>query len=112
MDPNDGLHLGLLAFNDYSGEDNVAHEKVTNSFGGFTSNVNTVVKNLESLVASGGGDQAEAVTTALDQALRFEWRRNAVKVAVLITDAPPHGIEESHMIDHYREGEPGGKLAL
>jgi hypothetical protein len=36
----------------------------------------------------------------------LEWRRNAAKMIVIITDAPPHGIGESG--DGFPRGEPGG----
>ena len=52
-------------------------------------------KNLNSLIASGGGDGPEAQTAALADALNMEWNDNAVKMVVLITDAPPHGIGEA-----------------
>jgi hypothetical protein len=52
-------------------------------------------KNLASLIASGGGDGPEAQTAALAAALNMEWAENAVKMIILITDAPPHGIGEA-----------------
>lgn len=52
-------------------------------------------KNLNSLIASGGGDGPEAQTAALADALNMEWNDNAVKMVVLITDSPPHGIGEA-----------------
>lgn len=53
-------------------------------------------KNLASLTAEGGGDGPEAQTAALAAALGLDWKENAVKMVVLITDAPPHGIGESN----------------
>ena len=50
--------------------------------------------NLNRLIASGGGDGPEAQTAALAAALNMEWIDNAVKIVVLITDSPPHGIGE------------------
>ena len=43
--------------------------------------------------------RTEAVTTALAEALKMEWREQASKMIVLIADAPPHGIGE------YRDSE-------
>ena len=51
-------------------------------------------KNLDGLIASGGGDGPEAQTAALADALNLEWAEGAAKMVVLITDAPPHGIGE------------------
>ena len=50
--------------------------------------------NLNRLSALGGGDGPEAQTAALAAALDMEWIENAVKMVVLITDSPPHGIGE------------------
>jgi len=52
-------------------------------------------KNLAGLVASGGGDGPEAQTAALAAALNMDWAENAVKMAILITDPPPHGVGEA-----------------
>lgn len=50
--------------------------------------------NLNRLIASGGGDGPEAQTAALAGALNMEWMDNAVKMVILITDSPPHGLGE------------------
>jgi hypothetical protein len=67
---------------------------VTKSFG-FTSDISVMQQNLSSLVASGGGDGPEAQTAALAAALDLDWASNAIKMVVLITDAPPHGLGEA-----------------
>ena len=66
---------------------------VTKNFG-FTDNISVMQANLNRLTAVGGGDGPEAQTAALAAALDMEWIDNAVKIVVLITDAPPHGIGE------------------
>ena len=51
-----------------------------------------------------GGDGPEALTPALHAAVHdLSWRKTAVKIAVLITDAPPHGLEV--MGDHWPNGK-------
>ena len=67
---------------------------VTKTFG-FTSDIAVMQKNLSSLVAAGGGDGPEAQTAALAAALDLDWAEDAIKMVVLITDAPPHGLGES-----------------
>lgn len=52
-------------------------------------------KNLAGLIATGGGDGPEAQTAALAAALNMDWAENAVKMVILITDSPPHGIGEA-----------------
>jgi hypothetical protein len=60
----------------------------------FTSDVAKVKESLKSLFASGGGDGPEAVTAAMKAALDLQWRPEASKMAVLVADAPCHGIGE------------------
>ncbi|KAF5326845.1 hypothetical protein D9619_004236 [Psilocybe cf. subviscida] len=79
------LRVGLIGFRDYG------DEYVTKSFG-FTTDVSVMQSNLSTLVADGGGDYPEAVAEALDVALFSEWRVDATKMVILITDSPPHGI--------------------
>ncbi|UPK91043.1 hypothetical protein LCI18_001978 [Fusarium solani-melongenae] len=45
---------------------------------------------LETLVASGGGDEPEDVTGGLNQALKASWKL-PTRCIIHITDAPPHG---------------------
>jgi len=52
-------------------------------------------KNLSSLVATGGGDGPEAQTAALAAALDLNWAEDSIKMVVLITDSPPHGLGEA-----------------
>lgn len=60
----------------------------------FTSDVTKVKENLKTLYASGGGDGPEAVTAAMKATLELQWRPQASKMAVLVADAPSHGIGE------------------
>jgi hypothetical protein len=98
----DGLRVALLAFRDHGHEDGY----LVKDFGGFTDKVDTIVSHLETLESAGGGDGPEAITPALDEALKLDWREDSVKLVILITDAPPHAIGEKD--DYYADGEPGG----
>lgn len=64
-------------------------------------------ENLNSLFAAGGGDGPEATTAALKAAKDLDWRPSASKMAILITDAPPHGIGEYG--DGFPNGSPDGQ---
>jgi hypothetical protein len=55
-----------------------------------------MTQNLAYLTACGGGDGPEAQTAALAEALDMDWAEDAVKIVVLITDAPPHGLGEDY----------------
>jgi hypothetical protein len=46
------------------------------------------------LVATGGGDGPEAQSDALSAAPNVDWKDNATKIVILITDSPQHGIGE------------------
>jgi len=87
----DQIRFGLIAFRDHPPQD---HTYVTKPFG-FTSDVAMMQKNLSSLVAAGGGDGPEAQTAAMAAALDLNWAEDAIKMVVLITDAPPHGLGEA-----------------
>ena len=104
LDKVKGLRLAVVAFRDHFDGDGY----VTKDFGGFTNNVDTVISNLNTLTAHGGEDGPEAITAALDKTLKLKWRGDAAKIAVIITDAPPHGIGERD--DDYYDGEPDGMI--
>lgn len=57
----------------------------------FTSDVGAIQSQLGAEYASGGGDEPEAVAQAFTEAFVSEnWQEDAVKIAFLIYDAPPH----------------------
>eukprot|EP01084_Bolivina_argentea_P138899 244430_1 len=61
----------------------------------FTSNVKKMEQTLSLYNANGGGDSPEAVAAGLNESLQVhinDFRENAVKIIVLITDAAPHGV--------------------
>ncbi len=58
-----------------------------------TDDADAVKRGVMEMSAEGGGDGPEAVSTAMNVARRMEFTRDAAKVAVLIGDAPPHGVE-------------------
>ncbi|MDE6833135.1 MAG: VWA domain-containing protein, partial [Ruminococcus sp.] len=58
---------------------------------GFTSDTDKIVKLLNGENADGGGDTPEAVAEILTETMMdTQWNDDAVKVAFLIFDAPPH----------------------
>ncbi|KIS71189.1 uncharacterized protein UMAG_11280 [Mycosarcoma maydis] len=96
------LRIGLIAYRDHPPQD---HTYIVKNFG-FHNKVEKVKEALKTLYASGGGDGPEAVTAAMKAALDLDWRPHATKLAVLIADAPPHGIGEYG--DGFQEGSPDG----
>lgn len=100
------LRIALIAYRDHPPQD---HSFVTRTFD-FTPSVPQIKDHLHTLYASGGGDGPEAVTAALAETVKLPWRPEATKLAVLITDAPPHGIGE--IGDGFPRGSPDGNDPL
>ena len=65
----------------------------------FTSDVAAVQAKINSEYADGGGDIPEAVAQVLRECLseRSDWDENAVKLAFLIFDAPPHNGKDAEL---------------
>ena len=81
--PGLDIRIGLIFYRD------LGDEYVTRSFA-FTANDTLVQTNLATQHADGGGDMPEAVDQALNRAIHFDWRPDAVHSMLWIADAPPH----------------------
>ncbi len=84
------LRVGLVSYRDHKPEENTF---VTRTFR-LTDDAKAIEASILEMAASGGGDGPEAVADALFAANKMNWDRDAAKVAVLIGDAPPHGVED------------------
>lgn len=78
----DALRLGLVGFC------GTGDKIVVKSFP-LTTDASVTRKSLGTLVAAGAG--TETMAEGLDAALLAEWRVDATKLVILITDPPPHG---------------------
>jgi len=86
------LRFGAIGFRDHPPQDDTFPSEVLIDF---TSNIDSVATALASFLSTGGGDGPEAQADAMADALeKVTWNTNATKVAVLITDSPPHGTKE------------------
>ncbi|KAL5493024.1 hypothetical protein ACEPAI_4472 [Sanghuangporus weigelae] len=100
----DGLRVSLLAYRDYPAGDKysvlIPHP--------FTEDLKVMKGYLTPLKAEGGHDYPEAFGTALEYAYDEidDWRDEALKVIIVITDAAPHGINEKG--DSFPDGGPSG----
>lgn len=56
----------------------------------FTGDIDAFKASLMDQSAQGGGDMPEAMQDAMAKGLEFDWREDAVKVNLLVADAPPH----------------------
>jgi len=82
----DTVIVGMVLYRDYG-------EVYVTKIIPWTSDVNVLQKTLNGIRAVGGRDIPEAVDEALfDAATRFVWSKDAVKLILLIGDAPPHPV--------------------
>jgi hypothetical protein len=97
------MQLGIVQYRDHPPEDQMIFDAFD-----LTSDLKAARKYIQSLHASGGGDACEAVFAGLVAARKeLSWRANARRIAVLVGDAPPHGIGAPG--DNFRKGCPSGE---
>ncbi|CAF3632010.1 unnamed protein product [Rotaria sp. Silwood1] len=96
------VRLALVEYRDHPPQDSTFVTRVHN----FTSKVKEMKGWLEQCKADGGGDEPEAVADALQDILKLSWRPEATKICILISDAPPHGLDPSG--DGFPNGCPVG----
>ncbi|KAG2159555.1 uncharacterized protein EDB93DRAFT_1218319 [Suillus bovinus] len=82
------IRFGLVAFRDHPPQED---SFVTQEYP-FTSDVASFASDLASLTAEGGGDEPDCQGDALVAAYKADWRDEATKVVVLVTDSLPHGV--------------------
>ncbi|CAF4115483.1 unnamed protein product, partial [Rotaria magnacalcarata] len=97
------IHLALVEYRDHPPQENTFVIRVHD----FTGSVKEMKGWLEQCEASGGGDTPEAVADALHGVLKLSWRPEATKICVLISDAPPHGLDPN-CGDGFPNGDPSG----
>ncbi len=83
------LRIGLVNYRDHPPQDLTY---VTQVFD-LTDDLTNIKSNISSTTHCGGGDLPEAICCGLEKSLNdVTWRSDSVKIAVLIADAPPHGL--------------------
>jgi Mg-chelatase subunit ChlD len=83
--------LAVVAYGDYCDQDYsylVKHHPLTEDVGAIQRFVQTVEK-------TGGGDFPEAVEEALHAIRALDWQPSRPHIAILVGDAPPHGVVDS-----------------
>ncbi len=97
------LRLGVVEYRDHPPQDKMpfkAHQ--------FTSNLDAAQKTINALGPQGGGDGPESVLDGVSAACSdLKWRKHARRIAVLVGDAPPHGVGAGG--DAFAQGCPCGK---
>lgn len=77
------LRIGVVLYRD-EGDDYVVQSSP------LTGNIGAIRTLLARQEADGGGDAPEAMDRAVAEAGRLQWRADAAKAVLLVTDAPPH----------------------
>jgi len=95
------IRYGLVCYRDHPPQDRTYVSKVFD----FKTNVEEAKKDVQTMSASGGGDAPESLCCALYDSLNMKWRSFALKILIVITDAPPHGLC-SGMGDGFPHGCP------
>ena len=95
------LRVGLVSYRDHPPEETTY---ITQKYE-LSSDTSNIEQNVLQMDASGGGDGPEAVSTALQVMNKMEYLNESAKIAVLIGDAPPHGVESG---DRWPQGTPDG----
>lgn len=99
---NCDVRLALVEYRDHPPADDSFITKKHD----FTDSAGTMKAWLRECSAAGGGDIPEAVADALNELVSLSWRKEATKICVFITDAPPHGLGAYR--DKFPEGCPIG----
>ncbi|KAH3766118.1 ankyrin repeat protein [Pelomyxa schiedti] len=98
----DVVRLALCFYRDHPPQDRTF---VTRQWD-FTEDHRGIQSQIMSMNAIGGGDYPEALEDALHVLNDMSWNPHAIKVAVVIGDAPPHGVGDEK--DAFPEGCPCG----
>ena len=96
------LRVGFVEYRDHPPQDTVLTRVHP-----FVAELNRAQKTVNAFSAQGGGDGPEAVFDGIVAATQMEWRKHARRIAVLIGDAPPHGVGASG--DGFARGCPCGE---
>ncbi|WP_051279552.1 hypothetical protein [Hellea balneolensis] len=92
--PGIDIRTGLIVYRDV-GDAYVVREVP------FTGDIEEFRKALGEQTANGGGDTPEAMHTAMQAGLEMDWREDALKVNLLVADAPPH---DRHITETWEAG--------
>ena len=96
------LRFGLIGYHDH--ED--GSQWAVKLHVPLTADLSAMVRGVDEMGPAGGADYPECVADGLYELARLGWRSSAAKTAVLIADAPPHGVGGSG--DTFPDGCPCG----
>jgi len=82
------MQLGVVEYRDHPPQDRMIYRVHQ-----LTGDLKSAKKAINRLSPGGGGDEPEAVFAGIVAACeKLEWRRHARRMALLVGDAPPHGV--------------------
>ena len=97
------MRLGVVEYRDHPPQDKLVFRTYA-----FTSSLDHAQQTINQLKAEGGGDGPESVLDGVLAACqKLSWRPHARRIAVLVGDAPPHGVGSKG--DGFPEGCPCGE---
>jgi hypothetical protein len=103
VDEEDLLQVGMVLYRDHPPQDSTFTTKVIQ----LTSDIVQFKQELQNISCKGGGDEAEAVLDALNDAVNtIKWRETSEKFIYHVLDSPPHGTEFSDVKDEFSNGCP------
>jgi len=102
MSESKNTQYALICYRDHPPQDNTYITRVFD----LTDRIQVLKTNVDTMAAHGGGDGPESVCCGLKAVLDLNFRKDSVKVVVVIADAPPHGILSSG--DGFPNGCPDG----
>lgn len=83
------LRIGLVNYRDHPPQDLTYVTEVND----LTDDIKSAKDFISKTTARGGGDLPESICCAFHDCLeKLTWRDDSIKIAILITDAPPHGL--------------------
>jgi hypothetical protein len=83
------LRIALVNYRDHPPQENTYITQIND----FTDDMVLAKLYVTQTQASGGGDGPESVCCGLNDCFeKLKWRDEAIKIAILIADAPPHGL--------------------
>ncbi len=97
------IRLGIVEYRDHPPQDKLVFRTYA-----FTSDLARAQTTINKLKAEGGGDSPESVLDGVLAACqKLEWHPHARRIAVLVGDAPPHGVGSGG--DSFPNGCPCGE---
>ena len=92
--PGIDIRIGLVVYRD-KGDAYIVREIP------FTDDLEDFRRSLGKQTANGGGDTPEAMHMAMQAGLEMDWRKDALKINLLVADAPPH---DQYIADTWEAG--------